>query len=305
MNRGSALPYLVLCAGVLIVSTSSILIRYLQGAGVPSLSIAAWRLALAALILTPLAWARVGGELRALPRRDLLLAAASGGFLAVHFASWISSLAYTSVASSVALVSTNPLWVGLASLLIFRERLGWRTLAGIAATLLGTILIGVADLASTQPNPALGNALALVGAATVSAYLLIGRDLRRRLSVLAYVYVVYSAAALVLLVWALLAGAPLGGYPPAVYLLLAGLAIGPQLLGHTSFNYALSTLSATFVAVAILGEPVGSAILAFVLFGERFAPLQLAGFLLLMLGIVVASTEAATPRRSPATPVVE
>jgi drug/metabolite transporter (DMT)-like permease len=123
-------------------------------------------------------------------------------------------------------------------------------------------------------------------------------------SVLAYIYVVYSAAAAVLLAWALLAGAPLGGYPPGVYLLLVGLAVGPQLLGHTSFNYALSTLSATFVAVAILGEPVGSAILAFLVFDERFAPLQLAGFLLLMLGIVVASTDAA-PRRPAAQPVVE
>lgn len=297
MKRSAALPYLVLFAGVLIVSTSSIMVRYAQAAGTPSLSIAAWRLALAALILTPLAWARVGPELRALPRRDLGLAVGSGAFLAVHFASWISSLAYTSVASSVALVSTNPLWVGLASLLIFRERLGWRTLAGIAATLGGTILIGLADIASTQPNPALGNALALVGAATVSGYLLIGRDLRRRLSVLAYIYVVYSTAAAILVLWALLAGAPLFGFPPYVYLLLTGLAVGPQLLGHTSFNYALSTLSATFIAVAILGEPVGSALLAFAIFGERFAPLQLAGFVLLMLGILVASAEEARPRR--------
>lgn len=297
MKRPLALPYLVLFAGVLIVSTSSVLIRYAQAAGVPSLSIAAWRLALAALILTPLAWARVGPELRALSRRDLGLAVASGAFLAVHFASWISSLAYTSVASSVALVSTNPLWVGLASLLVFRERLGWRTLAGIAATLAGTVLIGLADRTSAQPNPALGNALALVGAATVSGYLLIGRDLRRRLSVLAYIYVVYSTAAVILVLWAVLARAPLFGYSPYVFLLLAGLAVGPQLLGHTSFNYALSALSATFIAVAILGEPVGSALLAFVFFDERFVPLQLAGFLLLMLGILVASLGEAGPRR--------
>lgn len=297
MKRRAALPYLVLLAGVLIVSTASILVRYAQAAGVPSLSIAAWRLALAALILAPLAWARVGPELRALPRRDLALAAGSGAFLAVHFASWISSLAFTSVASSVALVSTNPLWVGLTSLLIFRERLGWRTLAGIAATLAGTVLIGLSDLGSAQPNPALGNALALVGAATVSGYLLIGRDLRRRLSVLAYIYVVYTTAAVILVLWAALAGAPLFGYPPHVYLLLAGLAVGPQLLGHTAFNYALSALSATFIAVAILGEPVGSALLAFAFLGERFAPLQLAGFALLMSGILLASLEGAGQRR--------
>jgi drug/metabolite transporter (DMT)-like permease len=297
MKRRPALPYLVLFAGVLIASTSSIMIRYAQTAGAPSLSIAAWRLALAALILTPLAWARAGRELRALSRRDLGLAVASGAFLAVHFASWISSLAYTSVASSVALVSTNPLWVGLASLLLFRERLGWRTLLGIAATLAGTVLIGLADRTSSQPNPALGNALALIGAVTVSGYLLIGRDLRRRLSVLAYIYVVYSTAAVILVLWAVAARAPLFGFPPYVFLLLAGLAVGPQLLGHTSFNYALSALSATFIAVAILGEPVGSALLALVFFDERFVPLQLAGFTLLMLGILVASLGESAPRR--------
>jgi drug/metabolite transporter (DMT)-like permease len=289
--RRPSLPLLVLLAGVLIVSTSSILIRFAQQAGAPSLSIAAWRLALASLVLTPIVLLRGRAELRALSRRDLLLAMASGAFMAVHFASWISSLAYTSVASSVALVSTNPLWVGLASLLLFRERLAWRTLAGVGATLLGTIMIGLADRASTQPNPALGNLLALVGSATVSGYLLIGRDLRRRIGVLSYIYVVYTTAAVILVLWALLARQPLLGFPPSVYLLLLGLALGPQLLGHTSFNYALSTLSATFVAVAILGEPVGSALLAFVVFDERFTRLQLAGFLLLMLGIFLASLE--------------
>lgn len=289
----AAVPYLILFAGVLVVSTSSIMIRFLQADGVSSLSIAAGRLGLAALILTPLAWARVGGELRALPRRDLLLAGCSGAFLAVHFASWISSLAYTSVASSAALVSTNPLWVGLASLLLFRERLGWRAGAGIAATLLGTLLIGLSDATSTQPNPLLGNGLALIGAATVSGYLLLGRNLRRRMSVLAYIYLVYSSAALLLLAGALLARQPLLGFSPMSYLLLLALAIGPQLLGHTAFNYALAALSATFVAVAILGEPIGSALLALLIFRETFAPLQLAGFAVLLAGIVLASLNEA------------
>ncbi|PDW02462.1 DMT family transporter [Candidatus Viridilinea mediisalina] len=288
--RHRALPYVILFVGVLIASTASILIRFAQDAGVPSLSIAAGRLALAALLLTPLAWVRVGPELRGLSRRDLGLALLSGTCLAFHFATWISSLAFTSVASSVALVATNPLWVGLASLLIFRERLGPLNLFGMAVTLLGTLLIGISDSASSvQPNPTLGNLLALVGAVTVSGYLLIGRSLRRRLSVLAYIYVVYSTAAVILVAWALLAGQPLFGFSPYVYALILAMALGPQLLGHTAFNYALSAISATFVAIAILGEPIGSAILAFFLFDEGFAPLQLTGFLLLLLGIVVAS----------------
>jgi drug/metabolite transporter (DMT)-like permease len=283
-------PYVVLAAGVVITSFASILIRYAQDADAPSLTIAAGRLLFAALILSPLAWWRVGGELRRLERRDLLFALGSGAFLAVHFASWISSLEFTSVASSAALVATNPLWVGLASLLLFRERLAGPTMAGIGLTLAGTVLIGLSDSASSSaPNPALGNSLALIGAAAGSGYLLIGRNLRRRVSVLAYIWLVYSSAAAVLLPWALLAGQSLLGLSPVAYLLILGLAIGPQLLGHTSFNYALSALSATFIAVAILGEPVGSAILALLIFGETFAPLQLLGFVLLLTGIAIAT----------------
>ncbi|MBX0330201.1 DMT family transporter, partial [Oscillochloris sp. ZM17-4] len=290
MPRRAMLPYLALFAGVLIASTASIMIRFAQGMGVHSLSIAAGRLALAALILTPLALTRARPELRRLGRRDLLLALGAGAFLAVHFASWISSLAYTSVASSAALVSTNPLWVGLASLLIFRERLGWRGGLGIALTILGTAVIGLSDSgASAQPAPLLGNGLALLGALAGSGYLLIGRSLRRRVSVLTYIWLVYSAAGVILLAVAALAGQSVLGLPAMAYLLLLGLAVGPQLIGHTSFNYALGALSATFVAVALLGEPVGSAILAVLIFREAVAPLQVAGIALLLLGILLAS----------------
>jgi drug/metabolite transporter (DMT)-like permease len=297
MRRRDTLPYLVLAAGVLITSTASILIRFAQAEGVPSLSIAAGRLAIAALLLTPIAWSRAGADLRRLSRRDLLLGAASGVFLAIHFATWISSLAYTSVASSVALVSTNPLWAGLASLVILRERLRGGTLAGILLTLGGTALILVSDsgaeAAARHPAPLLGNLLALAGALAVTGYFLIGRALRQRLSLLAYIWLVYGTAALTLVAAAVITGAaagrPLLGFSPFAWLCIAGLALGPQLLGHSSFNWALRFLSATFVAVAILGEPLGSALLALAFFGERFAPLQLAGFVLLLAGIYAAA----------------
>jgi drug/metabolite transporter (DMT)-like permease len=300
MPRRSLLPYIILACGVLIASTASIMIRLAQAEGVSSLAIAAGRLGFAALILAPIALLRVGGEIRSLRRPDLALGLASGAFLAVHFASWISSLEYTSVASSAALVSTNPLWVGLASLLIFRERLAWGTLLGIGLTLLGTVLIGLSDSGSSSfSNPLLGNALALLGAAASSAYLLIGRNLRGRLSLLAYIWLVYTTAAVVLLAWAALSGQQLFGYPPLAYLLLLGLAVGPQLLGHSAFNWALSSLSATFVAVSILGEPVGSALLALLLFNERFAPLQLLGFVVLLFGILVAAVGERTAQKQP------
>jgi drug/metabolite transporter (DMT)-like permease len=211
-------------------------------------------------------------------------------------------LEYTSVASSVALVSTNPLWVGLASLVLFRERLAPLMWVGMALTISGSILIGVSDSSSANASNALfGNGLALVGAITVSGYFLIGRRLRERLSLLAYIWVVYSSAAIVLLVTAVATslnagqGMPFLALPWPVYLLFLGMAVGPQLLGHTSLNWALRYLSATFVTIGLLGEPLGSALLAWALFGETFAQLQLLGFVLLLIGIVVAARSEGQP----------
>lgn len=298
LSRSAMVPYLVLLGGVLVVASSSIMIRFAQGLGVPSLDIAAGRLAIAALILLPIALFRSRHEIGALGRRTVALGLLAGLLLAMHFASWITSLAYTSVASSVALVSTNPLWVGLASLVVLRERLTIAMWLGIGLTLVGSILIGISDSSGPQAGNALfGNLLALVGAISGSGYFLIGRILRPRMTLLSYIWLVYSSAAVFLLVAVGVRALTVPGgahialpdYPPVVYLLFAGLAIGPQLLGHTSFNWALRYLSATFVTVSILGEPIGSALLALALFGERFAPLQLTGFAVLLGGIVVAA----------------
>ena len=300
MTKYRWLPYAVLFAAVLIASSSSIMIRYLgRGYGVPALAIAAGRLGLASLILSPLALGRAGGELRRLPRRALLLALLSGAFLALHFASWVSSLDYTSVASSAVLVTTTPIWVGLAGLLFFRERLRQLALVGVVLTLAGSAMIALSDGGGVAggPNPLLGDALALLGAITVTGYLLIGRALRSAMSILAYIWLVYTSAALLLLATMLLSGHTLLGYPWPVYLLLLGLAVGPQLLSHTSFTWALKYLSAAFIAVAILGEPVGSALMAWALLGERFAFLQLVGFVMLLAGIVVAARAEGGDRR--------
>jgi drug/metabolite transporter (DMT)-like permease len=190
-------------------------------------------------------------------------------------------------------VATNPLWIALASTLLLAERPAALTWLGIALTVAGSAIIGFSDGSGANArNALLGDALALLGALALTAYMLIGRSLQRRLSTLAYIWLVYSSAAVILVIAALTTGtgaAPGPGYPLAAYLLLLGLAIGPQLLGHTAFNWSLRHLSATFVAVAILGEPIGSALLALVLLGQRFASLQLAGFVVLLAGIVVAA----------------
>ena len=298
MPAGRSWAYAALGLGVLVVSSSSILVRYAQAAGVPSLSIAALRLALAALLLTPLALARTAGEIRGLPRRDMVLALLAGSLLAAHFATWISSLAYTSVASSTVLVTTNPIWIALASMLIFRERIARRLVVAIGIAVGGSALIFLADSGAggggaggetAQPNPLLGNTLALLGALSVSGYFLIGRALRRRLSLLAYIWLIYASCACVLVGVALIAEAPLWGFSATGWGFLFALALGPQLLGHSVFNWALKHVSTTFIALAILGEPIGSSLLALLLFGERLSLLQSAGFAVLLCGIYLAA----------------
>ena len=292
---------LVLGASVVIVSTSAIMIRVALGEGVASLSIAAWRLGIAAIILTFVVAAKPAtrAEIATLSRKHIALAVASGIFLAAHFASWIASLSFTSVASSTALVTTNPIWIALVSWLFFRERLHRLIVLGIAAAMLGSVLIFLsdarADVVTVGSNPMLGNTLALIGSVTVCGYLLIGRRLRQTFSLLTYIWLVYLSAALTLFACAFFAQVPLVGFTMLAWACLAGLAIGPQLLGHTGINWSLKHAPAAVVAVAILGEPIASALLAWWIFDERFQPLQLAGFSLLLVGIFI-STRSLNPK---------
>ena len=284
--------FIVLAGAVAVVSTASILIRLAQAEGASSLTIAAVRLGLAAAILAPFAWLRAGREIMRLGRRELGLCLLSGLFLAMHFWTWISSLEYTSVASSAALVTTNPLWVGLASAVLLRERLASAALAGIALTVAGSVLIFAADSGGSEgaaTNPLLGNTLALIGAISASGYLLVGRALRTRISLTAYVWLAYAVAAMLLGAALAASCTSLSALPAPAWGLMLLLAIGPQLFGHTAFNWAVRRLTATFVAIAILGEPVGAALLAWFFFEEGFTALQLAGLVLLLAGIFVAA----------------
>jgi drug/metabolite transporter (DMT)-like permease len=272
-----------------------------DGAG--PLAIAALRLAIAAAVLAPFAWKRVRVDVPRLSPNDRTLLFACGVVLALHFATWISSLAYTSVASSAVLVTTNPVWVGILSWLVLRERPGRVMFGGIALAMAGSALVfGAQGSASgAAPSPLLGNGLALAGALAASVYLLLGRRLRDRISLLAYVWTVYAVAALTLLAMAILAGESLV-LPMTALGFVTALALGPQLVGHTAFNYAVRHLPAPVVAVAILGEPLGSAVLAWLLFDETVGPGQLAGFGVLLAGIllsVLAGARLAVPATAP------
>lgn len=289
--------------GVVAISTSPILIRL---AAVPALALAFWRCLAGAAVLAPFARrGRAGG----LARGDLALLGTAGVFLAAHFALWNASLALTSVGAATTLVSCTPLFVGIGARFL-GEAPGRRTWAGIALATVGAVVIGVSDalagpVAGAQATGAsalLGDVLAFAGAAAVAVYLLIGRVMRQRLPVSTYAASVYGTAAAVLLPACLLTGSSLGGYAAGSWLAVAGVVIGPQLLGHTVFNSLLTSVSATVVSVVLLIEPVGATALAWLLFHELpaagfwvGAPLVLAGSWLAIIGEQAGAGAEAAP----------
>jgi drug/metabolite transporter (DMT)-like permease len=294
------LPFALIIA-IAAVSTASIFIRYAQ-ADAPSLVIAALRLTFATILLTPWALTRHREELKRLSGNEIILGMISGLFLAAHFATWISSLEYTTVASSVVFVSTGPLWVALLSPVLLNERLTRAAIVGLLIAILGGTLIGLSDACTwdrrlhcpdlsqiLQGRAMWGNFLALIGAWTVSGYLIIGRKLRAKISLIPYIFLVYGMAAIALISTAFAAGQSLSGYPARTYGWIFLLAAFPQLLGHSTYNWALRYLPAAFVAVTTLGEPIGSAILAFFLLQETPALAVIAGGALILFGIYLAA----------------
>ena len=281
-------PYLGLGFGVIIVSTAAILIRLAQ-AQVHSLVVAAWRLTLATLLLTPVALVRVRSELATLSRREWGSALLSGVLLAIHFGTWITSLALTSVAASVVLVWTSPIFVALGSYLFLGERLARPMTFGLIVAIAGSVIIGLGDLGAGGTHRLVGDALAVTGAIAGAGYFLIGRHLRARLSLLGYVYPVYATAAVVLMLVMLASGLPRLPQHPETWLWLTLMALGPQILGHSSLNWALRYLSATYVTIATLWEPIGSAFLAWWLLGEKPTLAAVVGGLLILVGIVAGS----------------
>ena len=280
---GRAPLYLILTIGIIAISFGAILIRLTHN--VPVLTIAAWRLGAATLILIPFG---LRPHYRsAVTAREWQLGMASGVFLAFHFLFWIASLEKTSVASSVVLVDTSPVFVGLGALLFLRERPSRYLIAAIGLAVSGAVVIGWGDF-HAHGTALIGDLLALAGALMAAGYLIIGRRVRPRVPLLPYLTVTYGTAALVLLIGAAVTRTRLVGFTGIDYLYLLLLAVGPQLIGHSTFNWALRYLSAGTVAVITLGEPIGAALLAFLILGERVGWLNGIGGTVILIGIYLS-----------------
>jgi len=286
-------PSLALISGVLAVSTGAIFAKLAEA---PALVIAAYRVGLASLILAPIAWWQARDELLGLEKKDYLLALLSGFFLALHFSTWISSLSYTSVANSVVLVNTNPLWVGVLTPVISKDRLTLMTKIGIVISVIGGVIIGAGDFA-TGGQALWGDFLALLGSICAAIYLLLGRNLRRKLSLLAYVIICYGSAAIILWVLVIALGLQVVGFSSGTYAAFAGMALISQIIGHTSYNWALKWFSASLIAVSLLGEPIGATILAYIIFAETLTWTKLVGGSLILAAIYLAARGEQVNRR--------
>ncbi|HEU19774.1 MAG TPA: DMT family transporter [Deltaproteobacteria bacterium] len=281
----------VLFAGIVSISFAAIFIRFCDD--VPAIMIATYRLSVASLVLGSCAGFKRNTFVN-MRRKDLLLCIAGGIFLALHFITWISSLKYTSVASSVVLVTTNPIFVGVFSFFILREKQNPELVAGIILCFAGSVLIAAGDsglngMTITDKYSLIGDALALTGAVMASGYLIVGSKARETVDIMTYVTVVFSAGAVFLLATSLALGISFTGYKGSSYLFMILLAVVPQLIGHTSINWALKHLKASMVAITILGEPIGATILAYIFFNETVGIIQLIGMFSVCAAIITAS----------------
>ena len=270
------------------VSTSAILIRLSDA---PSIVKALYRSLFMTLLILPFAF-EYREDFREISGRDWLFALVSGIALSLHFAAWFESLDWTSVAASVTLVQTQPIFVTVAAWLFLDEYLNSRMLAGILVALGGLLVMSAGGLLGTGvvgADPLLGNTLAVVGAIMAAGYVLAGRSLRQRMSLIPYVLVVYAVATVMLFLYTVAQGQALTGYPPREWILFLAMAIGPGIFGHTLINWSLKYVESTVVSVSLLVEPIGSALLALFIFFEVPGPATLLGGAIVLLGIFVTS----------------
>ncbi len=272
---------------IVVVSFAAILIRLCT---VPTAVIAAWRLSFASLMLLPL-FLKGSGKWD-VSRRQVALCILAGLFLSFHFLLWIESLRLTTVASSVVLVTTSPIFAAVFAWVVLKEGIGRRTLIAILFCMLGSFTIGRGDI-HLGARMLKGDLYALGGAAAFGAYFVTGRSVRRNLAFLPYVFMAYSASAVMLLIWAVITKQNLTGFAPINYLWLLLLALGPQVFGHSSLNWALGYLPAPKVAISILGEPIGSSLLAWLIFHEVPGLSLFGGGALILYGVYLAMSEKA------------
>ena len=279
--KKSPSKYIVL-AGTLFTSLSSIIIRFSEA---PALVISAYRMLFTSLMLLIPVIINNRYEFKKITKREYILCTVSGIFLALHFASWISSIKMTTVANSTILVSCSPIFVALANYFITKEKLGRKMAIGISMSLAGTIIIAMGSSGEKSSNMMLGNILAFLGAVFVAGYFVIGGIARKNLSAGVYVFIVYSVSTAVLFIMCIISKTPIYPYSPKEFLLFIALAFFCSILGHTVYNYMVKYVSSTMISVSTLSEPIFASVLALLIFREIPSIYTLIGGIIIIAGI--------------------
>ncbi len=272
-------------AGILAISSASVLIRFTEA---PPLSIATYRMVISSLLLLVPGIVSLKKSHEIISRKMIFFMVLSGICLAAHFGFWITSLSYTTVASSVSLVNTAPIFVALAGRKLLKENPGRLFWVALVLTTIGSVALTGVDFSSSAKQ-AVGDVLAILGAVALSGYLIIGRYALRKLSFVAYIFVVYGAGALWLLLVSFCSGVQLTGFPPSTILMFFLIAFVPQFIGHSIFNWSLKFLPASVVSLLILGEPIGASLLAYFLFKEIIHLKQAVSLVIIGTGILLGS----------------
>ncbi|WP_026022941.1 DMT family transporter [Paenisporosarcina sp. TG20] len=283
MERTTIHPYIPIAIGVIAVAMSAIFVKLADAdAGI----IAFYRMLFSVLIMAPIFFWKYTAELKRLTKRDWSFSLVAGIFLAFHFILWFESLNYTSVASSTVLVTLQPLFAFAGTYFFFKEHLSVKTILSGLIAIGGSILISWGDF-QISGTALYGDMLALIACALVTAYLLFGQDVRKRLSLVTYTFVVYGVSTITLFFYVIFKGESFGPYPANDWLWFVLLAIVPNLLGHTLFNWSLKYVSTNVISIAILFEPIGATILAFYVFNEYLILTQVIGGFIVIAGIML------------------
>lgn len=282
--------YICLIIGIISISLAAIFVKFCND--VPSLMIATYRMGISAALLCLILPFNKITTIKLLNKTNIFMCFMSGFFLSMHFIFWFISIKLTNIASSVVLVTTSPIFLGIISKFILKKQIPRKITIGIILSFIGTILIAQSDsniFDKINRNILFGDFMALLGGLMASLYLFIGGIQRTRQNTFEYILLTYSFSAISLIILSVLLGVPFTGYGNNAYVFMILLAIIPQLIGHTSFNYSLKHLRPESVAIAILGEPIGASILAFFIFGEILQALQLVGIVLILYSITLAT----------------
>lgn len=283
MEKPVVHPFIPIIIGVFSVALSAIFVKMTSAdSGVTAF----YRMLFSILIMSPVFFMKYTQEIKKLSKRDWVFTSIAGIFLAFHFILWFESLNYTSVASSTVLVTLQPLFAFAGTYFFFKEKLSIKTLVSGLIAVLGSVLIGYGDF-KISGSALYGDILALIACALITGYLLFGQDVRQRLSLITYTFVVYSFSTITLFFYIIVKGESFGPYPASEWMWFLLLAIIPNLLGHTLFNWSLRWVSTNVISIAILFEPVGAAILAYFILGELLSSSQIIGGTVVLCGIIL------------------